>query len=98
MEFNEAQILVLSRLSVGKVPELNEFNSLLEEDTVPAKWQELAAYIYQLEKEGYLKVPSSCFATGGSKHPVYDNNVRVIWFEGMRLTPKGMRTVETDSY
>ncbi|MNW58006.1 hypothetical protein D3C74_358470 [compost metagenome] len=90
-------MLILSNLCVGEKISLDDFVGLLEEQG-KERWNELGKYVFDLEKRGYIKIPAGAVDTGGKVNSKYDNNVCLIYFEKLRLTPKGVRTVETDSY
>jgi len=98
MELNEAQIWLLDKIESGEVPQVSDFNGLLDEESQEDRVKELAFYIKQLEEAGLLKIGKGTFAEGGRKHPKYDNNVRIIWFDRLLISPKGIRLIRGGDY
>lgn len=92
---NEAEILLISNLSVGKVSEMKDFVDLLDSNLFEDRAPELASYIQRLNEEGYIFTSRQTFSEGGAIHPKYGNKVRIIYFDKIELTPEGRQLVQS---
>ncbi|MGG0815747.1 hypothetical protein ABE142_24240 [Paenibacillus alvei] len=92
IDINEAQIWILTNIANSKVPEMTDFKYLLEESSKEEQTFELALayYILELENASLIKGGKGVFATGRKIHHMYENNVRIIWFDRLLITPKGV--------
>ncbi|MCY7487584.1 hypothetical protein [Paenibacillus alvei] len=79
---------------------MTDFKYLLEESSKEEQTFELtlAYYILELENAGLIKGGKGAFATGGKMHHKYKNNVRIIWFDRLLITPKGVRLAQDGDY
>lgn len=91
---NEAQIYLLEKLNKNEIPQLNNFFEFLEESELLAQKQELASYINELSKEGYIRLGKGAYHTGGENHPIYKNNVRIISLDKIILMPAGKEAIQ----
>ncbi|MCM3536582.1 hypothetical protein [Priestia endophytica] len=55
---------------------------------------EAASYLTTLERQGLVEIGPKAFTTGGRRHEQYNNNVIMIWWEEVELTPLGKKEVE----
>lgn len=88
-ELNEVQIILLEALDRNKIPKIEDMIDHLNESDYQDQNKELAFYINQLADLGYVRVAKGAFATGGSQHEIYQNNVVMIWFEKLIIMPIG---------
>lgn len=95
MKLNEAQLHLVSSLHTGRIPQLNEFIDLLDEETPTERYAELGHYMKELEKEGYIKTSKNTYREGGQENK-YGNRVRLIWFDEVKLTSKAIRGLQND--
>lgn len=92
---NDAEVFLISDLSVGKVSELSNFTDLLDTEDMSERVSELASYIKRLEEEGYVHTSRQTFIEGGRLNSKYGNNVKIIYFDKIELTRKGINLVES---
>ncbi len=60
---------------------LEDMAAHFNESMPKEQWKELAFYLSELEDEGYIRVPNDAYSKGGAIHPIYQNNVALIWLE-----------------
>ncbi len=93
-KLNEAQVLIMHQLKLLQPIKMSDLNRMLEEGDNLARTQELAYYMNKLVDFGFIRINEGTYATGGTKHPIYGNNVRQIWFDRLDLLPAGQRAIE----